>query len=214
MYYKITIPEYGYEEGEIVEDYSDDPVDAAVEFASKAFQDYDLWEIGQESWPVDFHVQEWNYKDETPLNNNITVVSVGLEYEPSFYRYRSKETTVEELEKQRAEEEARRKANQPKPIPYREFSEKEWNDFGELLYGKDRKDWKFICPTCRTVYSANSIDPENKLNEWAPYSECPGRYKGGVGCDWCAYGLFSGPWAIKRDDGVTYVFPFADMVPK
>jgi hypothetical protein len=49
------------------------------------------------------------------------------------------------------------------------------------------------------------------IKEERAYSECIGRHKEGIGCDWAAYGLFSGPRELLDEKGKhrSYVFYFA-----
>lgn len=85
-------------------------------------------------------------------------------------------------------------------------------------FGEDPKLWAFVCPSCGDVatpadFLANDADP-NLIGQ-----ECIGRSFGALrgekrttkqgvtvgdaprGCDWCAYGLFRGPWLITFPDG-------------
>lgn len=90
-------------------------------------------------------------------------------------------------------------------------------------FGDDPLDWAFICPSCgdvadgRDFSKALSEHPRTNLrtDERVIASdivgqECIGRTLGaldkaipkykGRGCDWAAYGLFSGPWFIVLPD--------------
>lgn len=96
------------------------------------------------------------------------------------------------------------------------MSEPEWNALGEKLFGADLARWRFKCPTCGTAMSiekarAMPADDVARLRggKWNIEQECVGRYLTGQGCDWCAYGLFSGPFFVVRDGGKkTPVFGF------
>lgn len=105
------------------------------------------------------------------------------------------------------------------------IKEADWRAKGAELFGPDEKAWRFRCPSCNEVMSverAKAEVPEHyhaalrggepcpsrpgKLTAgWDVTAECIGRYVPGFGCNWCAYGLFSGPLAIDtgelRDDG-------------
>jgi hypothetical protein len=95
------------------------------------------------------------------------------------------------------------------------MTEPEWQALGKALFGDDLTKWRFRCPTCGTVMSiekARTMPAEQlaKLREskWSVEQECIGRHVD-AGCDWCAYGLFSGPFFVVRDGGnKTPVFGF------
>jgi hypothetical protein len=96
-----------------------------------------------------------------------------------------------------------------------DMTEAEWKALGERLFGPDIKGWRFRCPTCNNVWSyakADTFAEEQKAKlraNWHVEQECVGRYIDGAGCDWCAYGLFSGPFFVVRDGGrKTPVFGF------
>lgn len=95
------------------------------------------------------------------------------------------------------------------------MTEAEWRALGEKLFGPNLDRWRFKCPTCGHVMSvekarAMPADEKAKLRGgWSIEQECVGRYVNGTGCDWCAYGLFSGPFFVERDGGGrTPVFGF------
>lgn len=96
------------------------------------------------------------------------------------------------------------------------MDESEWNDLGRRLFGDDRTQWRFRCPTCGNVMSieiARTMPAEQlaKLREskWSIEQECIGRYVD-AGCDWSAYGLFSGPFfvVVRGSGNKTPVFGF------
>ena len=83
---------------------------------------------------------------------------------------------------------------------------------GEQLYGTDFMNWRFRCPSCKTVLDPNDYRGRAKSPEDA-YSDCIGRYVKDKGCDWAAYGLFTiTTKAVDRGDGSkpVDVFDFAD----
>lgn len=101
------------------------------------------------------------------------------------------------------------------PIVVSSMTETEWKALGEELYGEDHMAWEFSCPSCHTMLSGNSqLENKAKLKGWQPYSECIGRYLPNVGCDWAAYGLFSGPRMVESDGDKIPVFYFAKEDPK
>jgi hypothetical protein len=101
---------------------------------------------------------------------------------------------------------------------YRRFAS--WDEFAKLaasLFGNDWKLWTFACPSCESVSTGEQFeelgaDPESASRE------CIGRYmpknddgSPERGCDWTAYGLYSGPWFVQSCGGVeTGVFPLAE----
>lgn len=75
-------------------------------------------------------------------------------------------------------------------------------------FGDDLNKWAFICPQCGDIATIQDFkDALAKDND--PTSDafgyhgqvCIGRVTKGRGCDWAAYGLFSGPEFIIMDDG-------------
>lgn len=95
-----------------------------------------------------------------------------------------------------------------KPESYR-FTQAELCSLARERFGDDVKAWTFVCPQCGDRANAQDFidagaDPQ-KLGQ-----ECIGRSLGALtkpgatnkrGCDWCAYGLFRGPWLITMPDG-------------
>lgn len=101
-------------------------------------------------------------------------------------------------------------------------------------FGADPLKWAFRCPSCGDV--ANGQDFREALAENPRKhrsgeafiasdvvgQECIGRTLGalkkgngkygGRGCDWTAYGLFSGPWEIALPSGLSmHAFPLATV---
>lgn len=92
-------------------------------------------------------------------------------------------------------------------------------------FSADPLRWAFVCPQCKDVataadFKAAGADP-NRIGQ-----ECIGRSLGALsggptgdggrtrasrGCDWCAYGLFGGPWFVTISDekGTRHVGSFA-----
>jgi len=98
------------------------------------------------------------------------------------------------------------------------LTESEWRKRGAELFGEDVARWRFKCPTCGHVASVESLRAELTDEElgllrgrYSLEAECIGRYLSDRGCDWAAYGLFSGPVFVLRDSGrETPVFDFAE----
>ncbi len=90
-----------------------------------------------------------------------------------------------------------------------------WEAKGVELFGPDKENWRFVCPSCgneMSIARARAEFPQLKGTGWRPESECIGRYidvpaaqllrEAGVTsqrCDWCAYGLLSGPLHVFAD---------------
>lgn len=76
-------------------------------------------------------------------------------------------------------------------------------------FGDDPKQWKFVCPSCGDVACYQDfLDAGVPHDAIAIGQECIGRKTGALlkqpptpvhgvrGCDWCAFGLFRGPWLV------------------
>jgi hypothetical protein len=89
------------------------------------------------------------------------------------------------------------------------YTNEEWLATGEKLFGKDKLKWKFQCPACRNVASAEDFRQfkDQGASPDSAYSECIGRYTGGRKgpnkCDWAAYGFFGGPVIVETLGGNT-----------
>lgn len=73
-------------------------------------------------------------------------------------------------------------------------------------FGDDPLTWAFECPQCGDVATARDYPPGmSQLGQ-----ACVGRWTKGRGCNWTAFGLIGGPWAITMPDGkVVGSFPLA-----
>lgn len=96
------------------------------------------------------------------------------------------------------------------------ITSEEWEAKGRELFGPNKDEWKIQCPTCSYVCSvsiARVRHPEVKGKGWNPAQECIGRYVKDAGCDWCAYGLFSGPLfvAFAAEDKTVPCFDFQGL---
>jgi hypothetical protein len=96
----------------------------------------------------------------------------------------------------------------------REWSQEELRDEARHRFGDDPKMWAFVCPACGDVATVQDFIDAGDANAAKAGQECIGRSlgalgrdakrdrkgimraPGGRGCDWAAYGLFHGPWAI------------------
>lgn len=87
----------------------------------------------------------------------------------------------------------------------------QWAGKAVELFGENKQDWKFQCPSCGLALSINDARerfPELKGKGWSPESECIGRYTDRVDCNWCAYGLFSGPLFVECEGKEVAAFDF------
>ena len=69
----------------------------------------------------------------------------------------------------------------------------EWMAEGKKRFGKDVKQWKFVCPQCKTVQTPQDLldagVPKDQLDGFIGFS-CIGRFTKDKGCDWTLGGLF------------------------
>lgn len=101
-------------------------------------------------------------------------------------------------------------------------------------FGTDPMAWAFKCPGCGDVATGQDFrdaldaDPRHNRDGSATTAsdvigqQCIGRFLGvlstpatvwkGRGCDWVAFGLIRGPWAVDRPDSTRmYCFPVAEV---
>lgn len=96
-------------------------------------------------------------------------------------------------------------------------------------FGDNPREWAFVCPACGDVANAQDFidagaDPARLGQECigrslgalsgGPTSD-GGRARAARGCDWCAYGLFPGPWGVVMPDGrEVRSFPLAEAADR
>jgi len=111
-----------------------------------------------------------------------------------------------------------------------DWTQAEWMAKGERLFGKDQIQWRFKCPICGHIQTAEDFR-EYKNHGATPssaYCKCIGRFNGNgrrdfgteadsedtVGCDYASFGLIHLGETVLADDGeITHVFPFAELTP-
>ena len=93
-------------------------------------------------------------------------------------------------------------------------------------FGENPLDWKFRCPSCGDEANGHDFKEAGVKDVSAHLGrECIGRHLGALegpptrdggrkiakrGCDWCAYGLFHGPWTVALPGGgEIHCFPLA-----
>jgi len=92
---------------------------------------------------------------------------------------------------------------------------KEFIAEGTEKFGEDRKQWKFVCPKCKTEQSAQDFfesGVEKEIIDTQIGFSCIGRSVKEVGCDWTLGGLFSiHELEIIDEEGDTHpMFEFAE----
>ncbi|MGE7305730.1 VVA0879 family protein [Priestia megaterium] len=69
-----------------------------------------------------------------------------------------------------------------------------WREEGKRLFGKQGRDWKFVCPRCENVQSPQDFVDKTDMGKEealsAAYQMCIGRHFKEHDCNWSAYGLF------------------------
>lgn len=91
----------------------------------------------------------------------------------------------------------------------------QWCEKAESMFGKDMKQWKFQCPSCKESQSLNEfIDTGVKEPETKVYFSCIGRFVKGRGCDWTLGGLLQihQTEVISEEGKPVPVFEFAEPV--
>ncbi len=105
----------------------------------------------------------------------------------------------------------------------RKMTYKEWTDEGTRLFGKDKKNWKFICPNCGNIQDYHDFEKLNVKNiQDVVFFSCIGRWiddcKGEIGnhkspCDYTNGGLFDfSKVRVLKDGKEISAFEFAAEV--
>jgi predicted RNA-binding Zn-ribbon protein involved in translation (DUF1610 family) len=105
-----------------------------------------------------------------------------------------------------------------------EMSFEEWESLGKKLYGDDKRQWKFKCPSCGHVQSPEDFRKYKEKGAFPSdaYYNCLGRYdptsegtifKKGQPCNYTLGGLFKLSSRVVVDGDKRHaVFLFADEV--
>lgn len=91
----------------------------------------------------------------------------------------------------------------------------EWKEKAIELYGKDRNQWKFKCPSCGGIQTCQDfIDHKIEEPDTKFHFSCIGRWVKGRGCDWTLGGLFRihKLEVIDPEGNKHSVFEFADEI--
>lgn len=114
-------------------------------------------------------------------------------------------------------------------MTFRKLTQAELCAEAAAAFGADTLNWAFKCPNCGDVAAMSDypekwralvgqqcigrILDENKDRARDPH----GKFMGGRGCDWAAYGLLPGPWEVvvpaDGDGPETSVYSFPLAVP-
>ena len=103
------------------------------------------------------------------------------------------------------------------PTAHRTISEADWQREGELLFGPDRRAWRFVCPSCAHIARVTDWQ-RSGAPEGAVAYNCIGRFPGsgvspqdaataafgrsGGPCNYTGGGIFNlNPVTINFDDG-------------
>ena len=92
----------------------------------------------------------------------------------------------------------------------------EWKAEAVKRFGEDSKNWKFVCPMCKTEQTPKDlIDTgmtEDEMQGYIGFS-CIGRFNNKLtGCDWTLGGLFQiHTVEINTGDGIRKIFDFAEL---
>lgn len=104
------------------------------------------------------------------------------------------------------------------------ISTENWRVLGQLLYGKDTMDWKFICPRCNRIQTAKDFlkykDNDKVDSLLTANYHCLSRYDRvtDIKCYWTLDGVYrihKLELKAKRDDGTYEISPsfeFADAL--
>lgn len=114
--------------------------------------------------------------------------------------------------------------NIPGNIPVK-MTYEDWMAKGKELFGDDMLQWKFVCPGCGQVQTAEDFRPykDKGASPESARIECIGRYTNGKSwafrnhkdrtqpCDYAGYGFFNiCPVVVATEGGEIYSFAFAE----
>jgi len=96
----------------------------------------------------------------------------------------------------------------------------EWLADAERRFGKQARNWKFVCPICGNVASLQEFKDAGAKDPSVGVYQCIGRYRPPQGelkrpCDYTLYGLLNlAPFVVLTEgDKEHYAFAFADADP-
>lgn len=104
-------------------------------------------------------------------------------------------------------------SNQPDLTRRNVVTLEQWEAEGERLYGKNRLEWRFRCPTCGHIQTPQEFKAAG-IGPHAAYQSCASRY--GLGgkstCKWTVGGLLitGGRYVIDARYRPRLIFEFAD----
>ena len=104
------------------------------------------------------------------------------------------------------------------------MTKQEWEAKGKALFGEERMQWRFVCPGCGHIQTAEDfrIYKDKGATPNSVTCECIGRYAGGKSwanesskkpgpCDYAGYGLLNiCPVAVVDGGKTIYSFNFSN----
>lgn len=82
---------------------------------------------------------------------------------------------------------------------YEKLTLEQWLKKGKSIFGSNRHDWKFLCPSCKQGYN---VDPKNEVELLSQASICQNCQLS------TARGLFTDV-ILQIESRIEYIFPFA-----
>ena len=97
--------------------------------------------------------------------------------------------------------------------PYKVVKVKDWLSALQERFGKDPKNWKFVCPACGNIQSGQDfIDAGKQDYNGILYSNCITRYTNSSNCKWSLSGLLQIHSTVVISDKFQ-VIPVFEMAP-
>ena len=102
----------------------------------------------------------------------------------------------------------------------RAISFEEWEVQGRALFGEDKFEWEFVCPSCGNIQRPRDFLPykDRGATPETAFQVCIGRFDGhmnahmGSGespCNYTSFGLLNiNPVEVTKDDKIYRVFAF------
>lgn len=86
---------------------------------------------------------------------------------------------------------------------YEKLTLEQWIKKGKTIFGSNRQNWKFSCPSCKQSYN---VDPKNEEDLISQASTCQNCQLSTAG------GLFTDV-ILQIESRIEYIFPFAIKEP-
>lgn len=94
------------------------------------------------------------------------------------------------------------------------LTEDEFYTEAERRFGASPRDWRFVCPSCKTVQSAADLYAAGVKSDAVQHIigySCIGRHTSEMGCDWSLGGLFRTHTCEIVIDGSKKTRPFFEL---